>query len=94
MKIQINSSFFAEKKMDTKLFFKHNTNHYLQDLVNNFLIFLPEELSDALKTYSEGKNNYYRKKAEFLLEHLSNDRTVEENYTARLRRPRLCAGWH
>jgi len=80
----MNSSFFAEKNRDTKLLLEHNTNHYLQDLTNNYLIFLPEKLLDALKTGSDKKNGYYHEKAAFLFKYLSNERSVEENYSGRL----------
>jgi uncharacterized protein len=70
--------------MNSKLIFADHKNLYFQDLVNNFLIFLPDGLSDALQSNIVKKNSYYQKKAKFLLDHLSNERTVEDNYSGRL----------
>ena len=77
--------------MKSKILFQSEGNHYLQDVTNNLLLFLPCELSkqiekrlgDPSSVVSE-KSNYYARKAEFLIGKLADERTVVENFSGRL----------
>ena len=77
--------------MKSKILFQNNGNCYLQDVTNNFLLFLPGELSKQIQKYldnsaTKNENNpaYYEKKAKFLIEKLADQRTVIENFSSRL----------
>ena len=77
--------------MKSKFFFQSDENHYLQDITNNYLLFLPLELFkqiqmclDTPNFEVEGHSSYYGRKARFLLENLENERSIEQNYTSRL----------
>ena len=77
--------------MKSKLLFKSEGNYYLQDATNNFLLFLPDELSNQIKklldnldSKIEDCSTYYKRKAEFLVERLADQRTSVENFSGRL----------
>jgi len=77
--------------MKSKVLFQSNKNCYLQDVTNNFLLFLPEELSKQIEKHLDDPNftidnnsTYYTRKAKFLMEKLTEQRAVAQNYSGRL----------
>jgi hypothetical protein len=74
--------------METKILFKtEKGNNYLQDTLNNQLIFIPPAF---LKIISDCKNkstindHYYKNKYYFLKNYLSEEKTFSEMYSGRL----------
>ena len=77
--------------MKTKVLFESDGNRYFQDVTNNFLLHLPDELFKQIEKYLNEPNTtvsnnstYYERKAKFLIEKLTDMRTIEENYSGRL----------
>jgi len=77
--------------MNSKFLFQSDGNLYLQDVANNFLLYLPVELSKQIEKRLnnpylaiDNKPNYYERKAEFLLKKLATQGTFENNFSGRL----------
>jgi len=84
--------------MKTKIFFESNDCQYMQDVANDYLLFMPPELSRWMQKLMNRKpedtvpadddeasdNSYYALKARFLLKYLADERPIEENFSGRL----------
>ena len=67
--------------MKSKVLFQTGENRYLQDVINDYLLYLPPELFNQIEkrlndptTKVEDNSNYYDRKAEFLINKLSDPR--------------------
>lgn len=77
--------------MKSKILFQSDGNSYLQDVTNNLMLYLPRELLKQIEKRLNNSNSsifgnstYYERKADFLLEKLSDQRNVEESFSGRL----------
>ena len=77
--------------MKSKILFRSEGNRYLQDITNNYLLFLPEELYKQIEKRLSNSNSkveenstFYERKAGFLIEKLEDHRDVAKKFSGRL----------